>query len=169
MDGQTVSLSKFRFNVSSCVSTFAVVFALTLFTTHAIEAQTFSVLHNFTGGADGGNPYAGVTIGPSGVLYGTTSEGGTYDWGTVFKLSQVNLSGALTPLYEFTGGSDGGAPYGGVVFGPNGALYGTTRLGTVFELRPGVAFAGRHRAIGTKPCFTPLRSPRMGSPPVTRI
>ena len=58
MNGQTVSLGKFRCKVSSCVSTFAMalamVFALTLLTTHPMQAQTFSVLHNFTGGAGRG-------------------------------------------------------------------------------------------------------------------
>jgi hypothetical protein len=118
------------------------VFAMTLLTTHAIEAQTFSVLHNFSGGGDGANPYAGITVGPSGVLYGTALRGGNYNGGTVFKLSQVNSSWVLSPLYEFTGGSDGDTPQGGVVIGPNGALYGTTfygggvNYGVAFELRP---------------------------------
>ncbi len=114
---------------------------LTMLATPA-AAQTFTILHNFTGGADGYAPDAGLTLGPSGVLYGTTFFGGPYDAGTVFKLKQVNSSWVLYPLYEFTGGSDGGLPYGEVVIGPNGALYGTTSYGggvgdgVVFELRP---------------------------------
>lgn len=146
MEGSTVSLHELRFMVSSWMSTFlmafAMVFALTLFTAHA-KAQTFTVLHNFTGGAGGANPEAGVTVGPSGVLYGTTAHAGTHgNYGIVFKLSQVNSSWVLSPLYEFSGGFDGGLPYGGVVIGPNGALYGTTETrgvsdkGIVFELRP---------------------------------
>jgi len=146
MDGQTVSHEKFRFNVNSCVSgpamALATVFALTPLTTHAMQAQTFSVLHYFSGGGDGANPYAGITVGGSGVLYGTATRGGSSGYyGAVFKLSQVNSSWVFSPLHEFTGGSDGGNPLGGVVIGPNGALYGTTQnggesLGTVFELRP---------------------------------
>ena len=107
------------------------------------QAQTFSVLHNFTEGAGGANPEAGVTFGPSGVLYGTAAYGGTHNnYGTVFKLSQVNSSWVFSPLYEFIGGFDGAVPYGGVAIGPNGALYGTAETrgvsdqGTVFELRP---------------------------------
>jgi uncharacterized repeat protein (TIGR03803 family) len=90
---------------------------------------------------DGYTPNAGLTVGPSGVLYGTAVFGGTHDVGTVFKLSPVNSSWVFTPLYEFTG-SDGNEPVGGVTIGPNGALYGTTfcggsaNLGVVFELRP---------------------------------
>jgi uncharacterized repeat protein (TIGR03803 family) len=123
-----------------------VVFALTLFTTHAMQAQTFSVLHNFSGGGDGAHPYAGVTVGPGGVLYGTASAGGTHGDGVAFKLTYQGSSWPLSPLYEFTGGSDGAAPYGGVVIGPNGALYGTTEnggaqsYGVVFELRPPATF-----------------------------
>ena len=146
MEGPTVSLREVRFKVWSWMSTFpmtfAMVFALTLFTAHAIEAQTFSVLHYFTGGADGASPFAGLTVRSSGLLYGTATGGGTDGYGVVFKLSQVNSSWIFSPLYEFTGGSDGATPWGGVVNGPNGALYGTTSsgggedYGTVFELRP---------------------------------
>jgi len=150
MDGQTVSLRKFGFKVSSCLSTvamaLAMVLALTLLTTHPMQAQTFSVLHDFTGGSDGLGPEASVTIGPSGVVYGTTGGGGTYGNGTVFKLSRMNSTWVFSPLYEFTGKSDGGHPIGGVVFGPDGALYGTTQAGgdeddgTVYALRPPATF-----------------------------
>lgn len=105
-------------------------------------AQTFSVLHNFTGGGDGAFPEAALTVEPSGVVYGTAAGGGTYGNGTVFRLNQVNSSWLLSPLYEFTGGNDGSKPIGGVVFGPNGALYGTTQVGgadgdgVVFSLAP---------------------------------
>jgi uncharacterized repeat protein (TIGR03803 family) len=105
-------------------------------------AQTFTVLYNFTGGADGYDP-DGVSLSPRGELYGATAFGGTYDAGTVFRLSRVNSSWILSPLYEFTGGSDGLNPFGGVTIGPNGALYGSTEFGgsgvgggVVFELRP---------------------------------
>jgi hypothetical protein len=68
MDGQTVLRCKLRFNLDSCGSTstmaLAIVFAMTLLATHALEAQTFSVLHNFNGDGDGASPFAGVTIGP---------------------------------------------------------------------------------------------------------
>lgn len=145
MNGRTASHGKSCFQVSAFAIAFAIVFALTLLTTPAIEAQTFSVLHNFTGGTDGANPYAGVTVGPGGVLYGTAPNGGGA--GTVFRLSRVNSSWVFSPLDEFTAnGSDGGNPYGGVVIGPNGALYGTASAGgsendgTVFELRPPAAF-----------------------------
>lgn len=105
-------------------------------------AQTFSVLYTFTGGPDGGEPMGGVTIGGSGILYGTTYMGGTHLYGVVFKLTQKGSGWTLVPLYEFTGLSDEGLPQPPVTVGPNGGVYGTTQSGrfahwgTVFEVRP---------------------------------
>ena len=45
-----------------------------------------TVLHNFTGGADGGNPYGGVIVDSKGNVYGTASGGGASDAGVVFKI-----------------------------------------------------------------------------------
>ena len=76
--------------------------------------------------------------GSDGDFYGTTSSGGTNgDNGTVFKITSA---GALTSLYSFTGGNDGGSPWAGLVQGSDGSLYGTTELGgsnslgTVFKI-----------------------------------
>ena len=120
---------------------------LAIFATAVLaHAQTFSVLHNFTAGADGAYPRASITIGPGGVLYGTAEYGGTHGNGTVFKLSQTNSNWVFSTLYDFAGGSDGAAPIGGVVIGPGGALYGTTQQGgpendgTVFALTPPPTF-----------------------------
>ncbi len=121
-----------------------VVFALALLSTQPIQAQ-FRVLHSFTGGSDGANPTSGVTVSSSGILYGTTSGGGTGgigNHGVVFKLAPRGSGWTLDPLYEFTGGADGDAPYSGVAIGPNGDLYGTTYYGgnydagALFALRP---------------------------------
>ena len=109
------------------------------------QAQTFTVLHAFTGGADGASPLSGVTIGGSGILYGTTYSGGTGDNGldgVAFKLAQRGSGWELEPLYEFSGVGEGYAPLGPLTV-RNGALYGTTgeyggtgAKGTVFELQP---------------------------------
>jgi uncharacterized repeat protein (TIGR03803 family) len=45
-----------------------------------------TVLHRFSGGADGGNPYAGLAY-QDGSFFGTTSSGGASNYGTVFKLT----------------------------------------------------------------------------------
>ncbi len=92
------------------------------------EAGKESVLYSFTGGSDGGRPYKGVILDTAGNLYGVTDIGGdsgcVAGCGTVFELS---ASGALTTLYRFTGGSDGGYPYGGLVMDAAGNLYGTAQ------------------------------------------
>ena len=62
-----------------------------------------TVLYSFMGGADGGDPYAGVIRDPAGNLYGTTLFG-TYGSGNVYKL---DTTGRETVLYSFTNGADG--------------------------------------------------------------
>jgi len=114
-------------------------------------AQTFTLLHAFSGGPDGAAPFTG-TLDAAGNFYGTTATGGThqqnclYGCGIVFKLSQKNGAWVLSTLYNFTGGSDGMDPEDGVVFGRDGSLYGTTVYGgsagdgTVFKLQPSATF-----------------------------
>ena len=98
---------------------------------------TLKTLHTFEGGADGAAPQAGVFRAANGNLYGTTGYGGAYNFGTVFELAP---HGHETMLYVFTGGSDGGFPFGDVILDTAGNLYGTTvqggnaNFGTVFEL-----------------------------------
>jgi len=118
-----------------------VVLAVTIMAAPTARAQTFSILHTFMG-AEGCNPIAGPTLDRGGNLYGTTSGcgGGA---GTVFKLTHAGTGWLLSNLYTFTGGNDGATPWAGVVFGPDGALYGTTSgrnmnglTGTVYMVRP---------------------------------
>jgi uncharacterized repeat protein (TIGR03803 family) len=83
-----------------------------------------TVLHSFAGGlTDGADPKARLILDPNGNLYGTTYLGGSGGYGTVFKLDATNTE---TILYNFTGGFDGGNPFGGVTLDTNGVLYGTT-------------------------------------------
>lgn len=107
-----------------------------------------TVLHFFMG-SDGALPEGSLAIGSNGVLYGTTSAGGTADecfagCGTVFQLTPpLHLGGSWTEtvLHSFTN-SDGSSPVAGVAVGQSGALYGTaqtggtTGLGTAFALKP---------------------------------
>jgi uncharacterized repeat protein (TIGR03803 family) len=95
-----------------------------------------TILHSFAGGADGANPYGGLTRNSAGDLYGTTVGGGL-GHGVVFKVDQ---HGSETVLYRFTGGADGGYPCRGLVLDRRGNLYGaatgggTSNGGVVFKL-----------------------------------
>jgi uncharacterized repeat protein (TIGR03803 family) len=60
----------------------------------------FTVLYPFTGGDDGGTPYAGLTLASDGLLYGTTSLGGTNGGGTIFDIS---TNGNFQVLNDFSG------------------------------------------------------------------
>ena len=104
-------------------------------------AQTFTVLHYFTGGADGAIPTAALTVGPSGVVYGATASGGIRNNGTVFKLSQDNSGWVFSTLYQFTGPSDGGTDrrssvWAGRQRSRHDQIGGTDGDGVVFSLRP---------------------------------
>lgn len=116
--------------------------AISLMAAPAAQAQTFTVLHQFTGGVDGDQPEGGVTLDRAGNLYGSVSIGGTQHYGVVFKMSRSGSGWIFNPLYSFTEQS-ASYPIGGVAFGPEGSLYGTTSdddgdfgAGTVFSLRP---------------------------------
>jgi uncharacterized repeat protein (TIGR03803 family) len=109
------------------------------------------VLHNFTGGADGQFPTAGLTQGTDGNFYGTTFSGGANQFcqgqgnqlvgcGTVFKITP---KGKLTTLYNFCSQpdcADGVSPFAGLIQGADGNFYGTTSVwvgtspGTLFRV-----------------------------------
>ena len=91
------------------------------------QTQTYTVLHAFTGGGDGGSPQsASLTLGGTGTLYGTTVGGGVAGVGVVFKITHETGGWVLTPLLAFPGSTTGTYPQAPVVFGPGGLLYGST-------------------------------------------
>jgi uncharacterized protein YceK len=96
---------------------------------------TEEILYNFTGQyPDGMNPYAGVTLGHGGEIYGTTLQGGRLGWGTVFHLTPPAAGETAWNerlLYSFKADLDGANPMAGVVIGTDGTLYGTTFSGGV--------------------------------------
>ena len=111
------------------------------------------MLYTFTGGTDGGNPFAGLITDKEGALYGTTGSGGSgcpyaaSRCGTVFKLTppaKDQSNWTETVLYSFSG-SDGAYPQTNLIADKQGVLYGTTNgdgtgilinKGTVFKLTP---------------------------------
>jgi uncharacterized repeat protein (TIGR03803 family) len=112
-----------------------------------------SVLHRFSGGADGSSPEAGVTFDAAGNLYGTTWNGGDdtacpTGCGVVFKLAPSSSGWSETVLHTFSG--IGGYPVAPVIFDPAGNLYGTASdgnhhfdYGLVFEITRVAAVDGK--------------------------
>jgi len=136
-------------NLGAAALALAIVFGLTLVASQPSQAQTYKVIYTFTGGQDGAVPLAGLTIDKGGNLYGTAAAGGymggkcsaSGGCGTVFQLKHQGSGWTFNPLYSFHG-SDGWNPLAGVIFGPDGTLYGATSeggtygWGTVFNVRP---------------------------------
>lgn len=108
---------------------------------------TDTVLYSFQCSSDGSGPGGGLIFDKQGNLYGTASEGGD-SYGVVFELTQSGGGWSEQVLYAFSGGSDGSAPVGSVVFDSAGNLYGATEYGgtgtacnratcgVIFELTP---------------------------------
>jgi uncharacterized repeat protein (TIGR03803 family) len=126
----------------------------------------YRIVHSFWDRA-ASTPLAGLILGRDGLLYGTSSSGGTFNAGTVFA---VVPTGGLTVLHEFTGGLDGGSPVSGLLQANDGRIYGTTPLGgpwmqgTAYRLTlPGPAIvtstSTRHHGYSTETIGVELASP----------
>jgi uncharacterized repeat protein (TIGR03803 family) len=97
-----------------------------------------TILHSFTGNADGGSPVGSPILDAAGNLYGTAALGGDLNCplgggegcGTVWKL---DTSGNFTVLYSFTGGTDGAFPETALVIDPSGNLYGAAGVGGILS------------------------------------
>jgi uncharacterized repeat protein (TIGR03803 family) len=115
--------------------------------------NTLTVLHAFTGLAEGGSPAGSLLLDSGGNLYGATQSGGGFvchstfaGCGVIFKIDTL---GTETVLYTFTGGLDGSSPngnllrdvfgnlYGTAVFSGNVSKYCTGGCGTLFKLSGG--------------------------------
>src|SRR5579863_5701374 len=117
-----------------------------------------TVLYSFTGGADGGEPYKGVTLDAQGNLYGTavTGGGGSCEGGcgVVFKLTNSGGTWTQTVVHTFNG-SDGSGPGSPVAIDRFGNMYGTTPtggangMGVVYELKPDGTGGWSFRVIHT--------------------
>ncbi len=155
MTRQTGPLTLHGGNVNSkmFISVLTLLVASFLFVTCAAQAQTFKVIHDFTGGPDGANPYSGLISDAKGNLFGTAYAGGN-GFGTAFEFSPTQSGWTFKPIYTFAGGTDGAGPgdLGRLLLGTDGSLYGTTDsggisactkrsyvgCGTIFNLKQGV-------------------------------
>lgn len=97
---------------------------------------SFTTLASFTG-SNGSYPSGGALVeGFDGSLYGTTTEGGSSNSGTIFKITK---EGNLTTIVHFTG-QNGGRPAHGLMLNEMGDFYGSTsqggtyNTGTIFKL-----------------------------------
>lgn len=96
------------------------------------------LLHLFARDADGANPISGLLLGKDGAFYGTTSNGGFFHCGTIFRMSPA---GFLTTVHTFDW-RDGCNPLGSLSMAMDGNFYGTTYaggsegFGTVFRMTP---------------------------------
>jgi uncharacterized repeat protein (TIGR03803 family) len=118
---------------------------------HAKGTWHATTLYSFTGKADGAFPHCRLISGADGSLWGTTPIGGAGVYtGVVFRLTppaKGKVKWRYQVLYRFRGGHDGSQPYPGLVFDPQGAAYGVTwsgglyNAGTIFQVKqtaPGV-------------------------------
>jgi uncharacterized repeat protein (TIGR03803 family) len=98
--------------------------------------------------------YAPLYLASDGNFYGASSLGGTYNLGTLFRMTP---NGSIEVLYNFSGGTDGSKPVSPVVQFSNGYLYGTTLETNIGN--PGVVFrltlSGKIQTVHT---FSPLGS-----------
>ena len=126
------------------------------------------VVYSFVGGlTDGANPYGGLVQGSDNAFYGTTTYGGTYNLGTVFRITLVGGVVAEAPIHIFSGtvNNDGSNPQSGLIKDSAGLLYGTTsaggtaNAGTVFSTSTsGSSFTTLHQfdtTLGSVP-YSPL-------------
>jgi uncharacterized repeat protein (TIGR03803 family) len=119
------------------------VFELTL-------SGTETILHSFAGGDDGAIPFAPLTEGSDGNLYGTTQYGGTYGNGVIFSIQLGPIPAGTSNeavLHAFVGNtSEGANPATAMTQGTDGNFYGTTNsggnpncaggCGSVFKITP---------------------------------
>lgn len=129
----------------------------------------FTVLHSFKGmaGLDGATSVATLIEANDGNFYGTTSGGGLYGFGSVFKMDQA---GVVTLVYSFKV-TDGADPRSSLIQATDGNFYGTTyaggtySFGTIFRLTPSGTLT-LLRSFGTQ---TDLQSTKDGLRPTAGL
>jgi uncharacterized repeat protein (TIGR03803 family) len=119
----------------------------TLSASVAAVQDAYSIVHAFDRGIDGRQPQTSLVRGNDGNLYGTTSRGGVYDSGTIFRLAP---DGTETVLHSFDVYLDGTSP-SALIQGSDGNFYGTagrplgrTPFGIIFRMTPDGTFTILH-------------------------
>ena len=113
-----------------------IIFEVPAGTKEAVKLYNFHALNSDGTNDTGATPLGGVIADSNGNIYGTTSSGGFYGDGTVFKLN----NGQFSTLASFNG-SNGLNPESALIMDASGNLFGTcygggaNKLGTVFEVQ----------------------------------
>ena len=118
----------------------------------AADGSAFTTLHEFGSVGDGAHPYGALIQAADGLLYGTTSEGGSHSAGIIFKIDTAGVT--LTKIHDFTLAL-GAKPLAGLVQTPDGYLYGATssgaggNYGMIFRIdTAGAAYTPMHAFLG---------------------
>ena len=104
------------------------------------DGTRFTVLKHLNASTTGAYPQARLLLATDGALYGTATEGGSFDAGTVFTLNPDGTG--FTVLKSLDTYVEGAIPCAGLIEGGHGKLYGTTLRGgtydwgTAFEMNP---------------------------------
>jgi uncharacterized repeat protein (TIGR03803 family) len=116
--------------------------------------STYTVLHHFNV-TNGSDPLGGLLIDTNGTKYGTASLGGTHGnltgGGVIYKLSSTD---GFSVLHDFTNPYDAAGPSGELIFGKDGAIYGTTfgdgkyDQGEIFRITTGGSFTVLYNFLG---------------------
>ncbi len=124
-----------------------------------------SILHEFTGGNDGGSPATALIQGTDGGFYGATQNGGANGLGTIFRITS---GGTLGTLHAFVGGAEASSPAGALLELSHGTFYGTSasggtsNQGSVFRLIPGGALTTLYSFTGGMDGYHPVGSLVLG-------
>ena len=114
----------------------------------------------------GKTPYENLLLGTDGNFYGMTSTGGTFNYGSIFK---VTPAGVVTVLHQFNAPKDGGNPYGSLIKGYDNNFYGMTSVGgtdgggTIFRLTAAGQFSVIRQLAGASDGSAPSGSLYQGS------
>jgi uncharacterized repeat protein (TIGR03803 family) len=145
-DGNLYGIAQLGGTSKNCDGGCGVVFKVTP------EGQE-TVLHSFTGGKDGSDPFAKLTQDSQGNLYGTTYLGGANNNGTVFKVTNAGKESVLYSFCLLSGCLNLGYPVGPVALDAAGNIFGVTSVGTVgvYKLTPaGEATDVYDRPVGSE-------------------
>src|SRR5215469_6042494 len=167
-------MSSLRENDILLITLHITLVAVLIMLTLPLRAQTFSVIHNFSY-SGGFWPFSGVTRDTAGNLWGTTSSS-IQGAGAVYELKSFHGSWLYIPLFYFDT-TDGFSPWSRVVFGPGGALYGTTLTGgmgcypnngcgLVYSLRPPSTFCAALSCVWTETIMYEFTGGQDGADPI---